>query len=130
MSNKKDYYILTDSKEEFEELEKAYNQLKESYDFLLKGPIGAGDNKMILGRIIIKDSSNLVKSELKNKNLKRWVQIYPNERSNVIEKIITKDSKLEKNIKEVSPLGWVMRTKDYAFGINRKNPYFHNINSI
>ncbi len=73
---KKDYYILTDSKEKFEELENAYKKFRENYIINL--------SKGYTGRLIVKEDSSV----------KDKITIYPEEYGE-IEEIIIKESNLE-----------------------------------
>ncbi len=103
---KKDYYILTDSKEKFEEIEKAYKKFRENY------AINGG------GRLIIRE----------NPQVHKEVSIYPETKSDTIKEITKIKSDLEGRL--ISGNGdwysgcWFIELRENRYFIYSKNPDF------
>lgn len=97
---KKNYYILTDSKEKFEEIENAYKKFKENY------AINGGE------RLIVRE------------NLYKNICIYPETKYDEIKEIITMESNLEGRILKSGDGHWVIELKKDNYLIDSKNPDF------
>ncbi len=106
---KKDYYILTDSKEKFKELEKAYLKFRENYIVSFSG-----------GRLIVRE----------NPHMDKEVSIYPETRSDTIKEITRMESNLEGRLKNGNGDWysgcWFIELKENKYFIYYKNPDFKN----
>ena len=102
MTEEKDYYVLTDSKEKFEEIENAYRKFRENY-VLVGG-----------GKLIIRENPYIHKN----------IGIYPETKYGEITEIETKKENLEGRILKCSQDNWIIQIGKDKYLIHSKNPDF------